>query len=338
MDPQDSATLPSPPGMSVSRYASEQKAAWDEFVRASKNGTFLFLRDYMDYMQDRIEDCSLIARDAGGKIASLLPGHLEGDTYRTHGRLTYGGLVTAPSTRLPLVLTALDDCLTWLSQVGVKRVYYKTVPHTYHRFPAEEDRYALCLLKAAWVRSGMLAVISRDERIEYQERRRRTIRKARQSGLSVCRSTDFEAYWHILRQLLQERYGCEPVHTLEEIERLAALFPENIQLYACFAAGSMLAGIVVYVSDRVARAQYIASSAEGRKTGAVDVVIDHLIHEAFPDKRYIDLGTSDENGGLWVNSGLMEHKEGFGARSVSLDQYLIDLSGWEPGSLTGALR
>ena len=47
-------------------YGPGDRAAWDAFVRASKNGNFLFLRDYMEYHRDRFEDASLVARRQRG--------------------------------------------------------------------------------------------------------------------------------------------------------------------------------------------------------------------------------------------------------------------------------
>ena len=41
---------------------------WDAFVGASKNGTFLLTRPYMDYHADRFTDHSLIARGDDGRI------------------------------------------------------------------------------------------------------------------------------------------------------------------------------------------------------------------------------------------------------------------------------
>jgi hypothetical protein len=322
----------------VDRYTPDQKAAWDEFVRNSKNGTFLFLRDYMDHMQDRIQDCSLMIRDGGGRLSAVLPGYIEEDNYFSHGRLTYAGLVTGMGTRLSAVLTALDSAATWLVQAGVRTMWYKPVPYIYHRLPADEDRYALFLLGAQCVRSGMLAVVSLRDKPEYQERRRRAVRKAQQSGLTVRISNDYPEYWCILTELLRERYGAAPVHTVAEMEHLTTLFPNNIKLFACYSGPEMLAGIIVYTSARVMRAQYIASSAAGRKAGALDLVIDHLIREAAAGVDYIDLGTSDEQSGRVLNVGLMDQKEGFGARSVALEQYRVDLTSWQPGTLTSVLR
>lgn len=76
--------------LSVVRYTSDQKIVWDSFVAASRNGTFLFMRDYMDYHADRFTDYSLMFYK-GGRLLALLPGNIEDDTYCTHGGLTYGG-------------------------------------------------------------------------------------------------------------------------------------------------------------------------------------------------------------------------------------------------------
>ena len=65
----------------IIRYNPERKDEWNEFVRESKNGTFLFDRDYMDYHSDRFEDCSLMIFRRG-KLYALLPADVNGDTLR----------------------------------------------------------------------------------------------------------------------------------------------------------------------------------------------------------------------------------------------------------------
>jgi hypothetical protein len=292
----------------------------------------------MDYHGSRLRDYSLIVRDDKGHIVALLPGHLAGSTYLTHGGLTFGGFLTDTSMKLPLLLRVFDATLTRLSGEGVARVLYKPIPHIYHRVPAEEDRYALFLAGAHWVRSGMLAVLTKGSRPAYQERRRRSIRKAKERGLEIRRTEDYAAYWRVLSDLLRERFGAQPVHTLDEIQGLRTRLPDNIELHVCFEGSEMLAGIVVYRSDKVARAQYIASTSEGRAAGALDLLTDHLINSEYAAVDYFDLGTSDEEGGKVLNEGLMDQKEGYGARSVALDQYSIDLTSWRAGTVAGALR
>ena len=61
--------------MQIIGYTPERKEEWDAFVRTSRNGTFLLLRDYMDYHADRFTDCSLMFYREG-KLMALLPANL----------------------------------------------------------------------------------------------------------------------------------------------------------------------------------------------------------------------------------------------------------------------
>ena len=40
----------------IIQYHNEKKNDWDQLVKRSKNGTFLHLRDYMDYHSERFRD------------------------------------------------------------------------------------------------------------------------------------------------------------------------------------------------------------------------------------------------------------------------------------------
>ena len=65
-------------------------------------------------------------------------------------------------------------------------------------------------------------------------------------------------------------------------------------------------------------------------------MFDHLLNHVYKDHPYFDFGGSHEERGRAVNVGLIEHKEGFGARAVAHDHYRIDLTKIRPGILTGA--
>src|SRR5262249_19679767 len=138
-------TVEQPLSVSVERYAPPCRGAWDDFVRQSKNGTFLFLRDYMDYHADRFADYSLLLRDAEGELVAPLPAHADGPALVSHSGLTYGGFVTGAGMKAPLMLEVFEAAVAYLVGVGFRRWVYKTIPAVYHRHPAEEDRYALFL-------------------------------------------------------------------------------------------------------------------------------------------------------------------------------------------------
>jgi hypothetical protein len=323
--------------MRVERYDEAAGPAWDDFVRKSKNGTFLFLRGYMEYHRDRFTDHSLIIRDEEGAIVALLPANAADDVLSSHSGLTYGGFVTDDQMKLPKMLEAFEVTLRSLKEHGFRRVVYKSIPHIYHRAAAEEDAYVLFLAEARLLRRGALAVAARDQPVPMQERRRRGARKAQKNDVTVRQTQDLAAYWEILTERLLEAYGTNPVHSLAEMQLLQGRFPDHIKLFAAYRHEEMLGGVLIYESENVAHAQYIAANQQSRGLGALDLVFEELLTVHYRTKKYFDFGTSDEAEGRKLNRGLIDQKEGYGARVVVQDHYDIDLAAWTPGSLTGAL-
>jgi hypothetical protein len=324
--------------MRVQQYSESGKTLWDGFVRDSKNGTFVLLRDYMEYHRDRFQDHSLFVWDERRNLVAVLPANEDENVLVSHGGLTYGGFVTDKRMKTPDMLGAFEAVLLHLQQESFRKLVYKTIPHIYHRFPAEEDRYALFLCNASLIRRGVLAVIDSNARLPFRERRDRGIKKARRNGLTVGQCDDFESYWEILSDRLLKAHGALPVHSLPEMELLREKFPRNIKLFACFQGSRMLGGVVIYESEKVARAQYIAASDEGQELGALDLVFSELLTHYYSSKPFFDFGTSDEKNGRYLNRGLIDQKEGFGARAVVHDHYEIDLDDWKPRSLVEAMK
>lgn len=314
--------------MQLQVYSSSGRPEWNDFLFNSKNGTFLFYREYMEYHADRFEDFSLMARNEKGNIVALFPAHRRGEVLESHGGLTYGGFVTDRSMTLPLMLDVFLEARTFLKKKGFSKVIYKTIPSIYHLVPAEEDRYALFTLDAELFRRDVLSVIDLDRTLPYQKRRQRGIKRAQQSGLVCQLSDDLSRFWSILTSNLQTRHRVKPVHTEEEMTFLKSQFKDNIKLYGSFKDTTMLSGMVVYESPNVAHIQYTACSEEGKETGALDILADYLIEEIYRGKKkYLDFGVSTENEGRYLNVGLIDQKEGFGARTVVHDFYELDLSG-----------
>ena len=78
--------------VSIETYKDSYKDDWNDFVDSSKNSTFLFNRDFMDYHSDRFEDFSLMVYEKSELIALLPLNIIENKVY-SHQGLTYGGLI-----------------------------------------------------------------------------------------------------------------------------------------------------------------------------------------------------------------------------------------------------
>jgi Acetyltransferase (GNAT) domain len=308
----------------VHPYEAGRQVEWDAFVQRSKNGTFLFQRDYMDYHRDRFEDCSFLVL-TGNEIVALFPANRSGSEIHSHQGLTYGGLVTDEAMTLPLFLDAFSALVRHLQKMSFHSFFYKTIPVIYHRLPSDEDRYALFLADGKLYRRDVLSVVAMPQVIPMQRRRYRGALKATKHGVIVQASQDWPAYWRLLTGHLRDRFGVDPVHTLSEIEHLRQCFPGAIHLHIASLAEEILAGVVIYESPRVAHVQYICSSERGRELGALDLLFVTLLNETYSSKPFFDFGISNTRDGKVLNRGLVEQKEGFGARSIAHDFYRLAL-------------
>lgn len=310
----------------VERFSPAEKEEWDDFVGRSRNGTFLFHRDYMEYHSDRFEDHSLLFRENGGRLVALLPAHRRDTVLESHGGLTYGGFVVDTRIRLVPMLELLDAGLEYLGSHAFSRLVYRAVPHIYHRSPAEEDLYCLTRRGARLVDRTALSVVASQARLPLQDRRKRALRKARREGLFARESDDLEGYWALLSQVLWTTYRSRPVHALAEIELLKERFPQNIRLFCCYLKETMLAGVLVYESETVARTQYLAASDQGKRLNALDLVLELLMEEVYRHKPFLDFGSSAGASESGLNEGVIEYKESWGARVVTQDTYELDIA------------
>ena len=305
----------------IVRYTSERHDEWNQFVAESKNGTFLFDRRYMDYHSDRFEDCSLMFYREG-RLYGLMPANRKGDVFQTHAGLTYGGLVMDARTTAAATVELFRELNDYLRREGFRRVLYKCIPWMYHQLAAEEDLYAIALTCNARLQERDLGtVIIQRNAIRWERVRRRALKRAEEAGIIVERSDDLAGFWDVLCDNLKRTYDSKPVHTLAEIELLHARFPENIVLYTAKKDGVILAGILLYVSTQVARAQYSSATPEGKRLGAIDILYDRIVHDDYRHLPYFEFGTSAQADSNVINESLVFQKEGFGGRAICFDRY-----------------
>ncbi len=322
--------------MQVKKYSPEDSKLWDKFVRESKNGNFHLERGFINYHDDRFADHSLIVFDENEPVA-LMPGNRIDKNYYSHSGLTYGGFLILPSCRMTQFIGIAEVVFDYLKANGFDKLIYKTIPYIYHQLPSEEDRHALFIAGAKVIKRDILPVLDMRNRPEYQERRKRSIKKALNNNVLVKETPDLGSYWEIIDKLLLS-YGTKPVHSLADMNYLKTNFPENIRLFAACNNEEMIAGVLVFESVMVARSQYIAATETGKNSGALDLIFNHLFNNIYQNKRYFDFGTSTTYGGYKLNPGISDQKEGFGARSIVQDTYELDLSKWESGKYNSVIK
>jgi hypothetical protein len=308
----------------VLSYDPGKKSVWDSVVHSSKTGNFLHLRDYLEYHQDRFEDASILINYKKKTIA-VFPCSTHGDSVVSHGGLTYGGLLYGREVRAHLVIEMLVAVTSHYKRKGAARLVYKVVPNCFHKYPAEEDQYALFRMGAKLVRRDLSSVIEMSKRPRFAESRRSGVRKAVNAGITLQEGINVGDLYVLLSSVV-DKFGVRPTHSASELELLMARFPTEIRSFGALRAdGTLLATAVVYDFGDCVHTQYLASSEEGRATGALDYLVFNLVESSFKDKRMFSFGTSTEKAGHILNEGLIFQKEAFGGRGIVHDFYELDL-------------
>ena len=299
---------------------------WDAFVRESRNGTFLFERAYMDYHSDRFVDHSLICSDDKERVVAVLPANEQGTSLYSHQGLTYGGFVLALRVTSAEVFELFDSLIIYARERGFDTLHYKSMPTIYHRLPSQEEEYVLWRLGAEVEVCNLSCTIDLQEeamQLKPEYCRRNMYGRLMNQGFTVDWEAGLDEFWPILTSNLRDKYDAQPVHTLDEMQRLQQAFPD--QIMCCVVRntdGVALGGVVLFESQQVAHTQYSSATPEGKQCGALDYLYMSIIenYRLQQEIRFFDFGTSNESGGRILNESLIHYKESFGGRGVTYKQ------------------
>ena len=307
----------------IRKYITEHKDIWDNFVNNSKNGTFLLNRDYMDYHSDRFNDFSLLFYKED-KLIAILPANINNKILYSHQGLTYGGFILSTKTTAIDIIELFKALVEFAKSNQIISIIYKAIPYIYHFQPSEEDLYAIFkVTNYRLIGRNISSVIflEKESKIKFTQSRKGGVNKSKKNNVIISESLDFESFWNILYENLQNKYGKKPVHSLDEIKSLQHKFSQSIKLYLAELNGVTLAGVVLYINKSTVHVQYISANVKGKELGALDLLFDHLINKAYSAYKYFDFGQSTEDMGRYLNESLIFQKEGFGGRGVVYDVY-----------------
>tara|TARA_R100001132_G_C3261503_1_gene85492 strand:- start:82 stop:954 length:873 start_codon:yes stop_codon:yes gene_type:complete len=277
----------------------------------------------MEYHKDRFEDFSVLIYKKD-KLVSVVPANKKEDTVYSHSGLTYGGIVLKKDVKLSEVWDIYKTLLQYFEEKGFQKFVVKEIPNMYTTYPSDEFSYLTYILKAKLVRTDVASSIKQNQALKIQSNRKEGVKKAEKAQLTIKEESNFEGFWNeILIPNLQKRHGASPVHTVSEIQYLQSKFPKNIKQFNVYSGSTIVAGATIFETQKVAHVQYISANENRQELGALDYLFYYLILEKYKNKDYFDFGTSNENGGNNLNSGLLYWKECFGARPMAHRYYEI---------------
>ncbi|HEF9372612.1 TPA: GNAT family N-acetyltransferase, partial [Campylobacter coli] len=312
--------------MKIKKYNLNSKDIWNNFNKDAKNGLFMFDRNYMDYHSDRFMDNSLMFYE-DEKLIALLPCNVVENILYSHQGLTFGGFIVDENMKQGKMLECFEVLKEYMKENNFKKLIYKSIPYIYHKIPAQEDLYALFRNKAELFRVDCSTTIDLQNVLKMSDLRKRCIKKAQKNKVEITSSEDFNIFLILLNSVLQKQHGVNAVHSVEELKLLYSRFPQNIKLFVAKFNGEIIAATLVFIYENLVHTQYLAANEKAREIGALDLLIKTLMDEFAKSKKYFDFGISTENGGEFLNHGLISQKEGFGGRNVAHQFFSISGGG-----------
>lgn len=306
--------------ISVKRYVTGLKEDWATVLANTRNGLFIFDRNFVDYHSHRFTDFSAIAYLDDNPVA-LLPASIDlmSAHASSHAGLTFGGVVLRRELRGEVGMCVINAFLDAFKDWGAKTLTIKLLPQVFCTYPSAELDYALWRRGFALVRRDLSSILPLHHSLPFNTLKIRSIKKAKKAGLVVA--VESVAGFHaLLKNVLSTQHGVSPVHSLQEMELLASRFPDQIFVRVAARGDEILAGTLIFNYGHIWHTQYLASSEPGRTLGALDLVISSIIEEArVKGVTHLSFGTSTELAGTVLNEGLLWQKESYGARSVVHD-------------------
>ena len=251
--------------LAITRFDPSHKGEWDRFLATARNGVFLFARDYMEYHLGPFVDHSLLFHEAG-RLVALLPASLhEQNTLISHGGLTFGGIVSDGSMTTGADADALQRAFSLPADADYPPAV-QACPHIYHEVPAEEDLYALFRAHTCARHNVTFSIAFWRNDCLFKSTVAGASRRPTPPGWGArCVGG---ASWST------GRWSRFPAPAGAGVTRLTAWAIRCCRAgsrttSSCLppTAGRSLAGVLVYENRRVAHAQYISASEEGKRLG-----------------------------------------------------------------------
>lgn len=302
------------------RYEAKDKSRWNDFVQEALNSNFLYHRNYLDYHADRFVDHSLLAFQ-GKKLKAVLPLNESNGEFFSHQGITYGGWIVAKrfsAEEYQELFKTLDE---YTIQHGIKAITYKQKPSFFANHFNETESWVLWNEGWELFRKDLsfgfdlqhVPGFARDKRYRYN--------KSTRNDLRIDWKASSDEFMALVKTNLVERFGVDPVHTPEEVKMLQDRFPKNIKTISVYQGDVFLGGTWLFEDADFIHTQYLHTNDLGKELCAVEFLVQGLIERYSSKKRWFSFGTSTEDGGKSLNTGLASFKEGFGAAGFVHDFY-----------------
>jgi hypothetical protein len=318
-------------------YTEDLREAWEDFIENKAiNSTFLHSRKFFDHNPLNANDDASLVFYKGGLIVAVLPACLywknDQVVLHAHLRATYGGFVVSKKVGVEEALQLVEQTIQFAKEKKAEQIIIRNPFRIFHDTLCDETDYAMWYHGFQVKSRELETAVELSENIEelraaYHRGTRYSVKKSKKA-VEVKLSEDFKEFWELLERRLGDRHGVKPVHDYDAICRLREkVGKENVLLFGAYHNNQLIGGNVVFnFKNKVLHGQYNASDWEFQNLmplyGVVDYIIEWGKERGF---KYFNMGTSNEDGGTKMNTGLLSYKESFGGRSFLRETMVLNV-------------
>jgi predicted N-acyltransferase len=318
----------------IKKFIIEQSDLWEKIVKEANNGTLFHTRKFLSYHPPgRFIDHSLVIYKKN-KPYILFPAaesEIEGKRILvSHPGASYGSFVVPAELPFTDSYKIVELLIKYAKSQNFKKIRLTPPPTIYNRRLSNYIDFSLLQHGFRYFKREISSILFLESTVEqnltkFKPSHRQAVRKAIKEDIIVRESIRFDEFYNILENNLKIRHNVIPTHTLNELLKLKAMFPDKIKLFGAFLKNKMVAGVVNFICTRdVVLAFYISHDEKYQGTRALNLLFFSIFDWAIKNKiKVFDFGIFTVN--EKPNFGLARFKENFGASGVFRDTFELIL-------------
>jgi len=319
--------------MKIIPYQESLKKAWDQFVLKSNNGTMFHLQRFLDYHKPGRFSFNHLVFMQENRIVAVLPGEVQNSVFESPVGASYGSIVTG-DIRFKEAMEIVSTLLDYAKKNGYKEIILTSAPMIYEKYPNQNLDFAMLWqgfkYDLHYISSAIKLDPDRDIISRFQSTVRRNIRKTlKNPDIHVEINERYDEFYPILMDN-KSRHNVKPTHTLEELERLKKLLPDNLKLFMVYLKEKPIGGsLMFYANSCVGVCFYNMLLYDYAIYKPIHRVMYEVVKHATENGyRYVDIGVSQETKAddpMTPRISLIDFKEKFDAKTIMRNTLAIKL-------------
>ncbi len=321
------------PKISVREFIPADRPKWEAFVNTSNNGTMFHKLAFLDYHSENKFNFRHLMFFENENLVGVLPGgyyNAESGEYWSPVGASYGSIVTQDIS-FEKSLAIVDAFMEYCREQRFKEVFLIPPPIIYCHNYSQHIEYAMLYRKfdfeLHYISHAIHLRHGADDIEKYYTRTAKlNVRKVlKDKSLIIRESVNYAEFYPILVKN-KAKHRSAPTHSLEDLNRLHTLMPENLKLFMVYLGNIPVAGSLMFLcNSKVALCFYNMMLYEFKEYKPVYLMMDYILTWCAENGyEWVDIGVSQDTSSpdpMTPALQLIDFKEQFGARGILRSTY-----------------